>query len=189
MTQLSNLILLDACCLLNLYATGRMRDIAIALSHRLAVVDYVLEEEALFVWGSLGGESREKPVPVDLSPWVTEGLIQVLSLEHQEEEENFVDLAALIDDGEAMTGALALYRGCALATDDRKARRILSERAPTLQLISTLDLLKQWADQSSISRADLRAAMSAMQSGASYIPGDEDSLFKWWRSIMSGDTR
>ena len=189
MTQFSDLLLLDASCLLNLYATGIMRDIALALPHRLGVADYVLEQEALYVWRLVLGEAREEQVPVHLSSLVEEGVIQVLSLEHQEEEAIFVDLAALIDDGEAITGALALYRGYGIATDDRKARRILADKAPTVPLISTLELLKQWADQSGVAQAKLRAAMLAMQSGASYIPREQDPLYEWWHKIVSGEAR
>ena len=50
MTQRFDLLILDASCLINLYATGRSRDIALALPYRLGVADYVLEREALYVW-------------------------------------------------------------------------------------------------------------------------------------------
>ena len=69
-----------------------------------------------------------KPEPVDLSSLVDEGLVRVMALETPGEEATFVELAALVDDGEAITGALAAHRQCALATDDRKARRVLGER-------------------------------------------------------------
>ena len=180
-------LLLDASCLLNLYATGRLWDIALALPHRLAVAEYVLEQEALYVWRPSLGEAREERVPVDLSPLEEDGAIQVLRLEDQEEEATFVDLAALVDDGEAITAALAVHRGCAVATDDRKARRVLSERAPTVPLVSTLELLREWAEMASIAAADLRSAMLAMQSGASYVPGERDPLSEWWRAIVRSE--
>jgi predicted nucleic acid-binding protein len=183
-TQPPNLLLLDASCLLNLYATGRLRDIALAQPQRLGVADYVLEQEALYVWRPGSGEARDERVTVDLSPFVAEGVIQVLRLEHQEEEATFVDMAALVDDGEAITAALALHRGCAVATDDRKARRVLAEQAPTVPLVSTLDLLKKWAERSSVAATDLRTAMLAMQSGASYVPGERDPLYEWWRTVV-----
>ena len=42
-------LLLDASCLLNLYATGRLREIAEVLPYQLCVAGYVAEQEALFV--------------------------------------------------------------------------------------------------------------------------------------------
>ncbi|MDE2717837.1 MAG: hypothetical protein OXI33_12620 [Chloroflexota bacterium] len=108
----------------------------------------------------------------------------MLRLEHSEEEVTFVDLAASIDDGEAVTGALAFHRGCSVATDDRKARRLLEEHVPTVPLVSTLELLKLWAEEASIPDTELQAAMMSMKSWASYIPGVRDPLHEWWQEIM-----
>lgn len=109
-----------------------------------------------------------------------------MRLEHPEEEALYVDLAAHLDEGVAISGAFAMHRGCFVATDDRKARRILRQFAPTLPLLSTLELLKQWADECRVAINVLRQAMLDMQSGASYLPGARDPLFEWWRSIVSG---
>ncbi len=184
MTRLFGSLLLDASCLLNLYATGRLREIAVTLPYQLRVTDYVLEREALYVWRPSSTGGQEVREPVDLSPLVDEGLIQVMRLEHPEEEATFVDLAALVDDGEAITGALALHRGCSVATDDRKARRVLGERTPSIQLVSTLELLKLWEEEGSVPGRVFRAALAEMQSGASYIPGERDPLYTWWQSIL-----
>ena len=108
MTDSPRLLLLDASCLLNLYATGFLREIADTLPYQFAVADYVLEQEALYIWLPESDETREERVTVDLSQLVSEGMIIVMRLERLEEEVTFVDLAVSIDDGEAMTGALAL---------------------------------------------------------------------------------
>ena len=186
MTQPTPTYILDACCLLNLYATSRLREIAVALPHRLVVADYVLEREALYVWlpDSTGGS--EHRIPIDVSSLVDEGLLTVVHLERPEEEALFVDLAASVDDGEAVTGALALLRGYLVATDDRKARRVLSERSQAMGLVSTLELVKSWWEVSSIADSELRHAMEAIRSGASYVPGERDPLYEWWREIMYG---
>lgn len=186
-THFLELTLLDASCLLNLYATGRLRDIALALPYRLGVAEYVREREALYVWrrGSTGNE--DKRVPVDLASLVDEGAIQVVRPERPEEEATFVDFAAVVDDGEAFTIALALHRGYSVATDDRKARRILAERAQSVPLFSTLELLKAWAERASVSNDELRHAMLAIQSDASYIPSTRDPLYEWWLTITGFD--
>ena len=54
----------------------------------------------------------------------------VMRLETPSEEASFVELAAVLDDGEAVTGAIALNRGHLVAIDDRKARRVLGGKAP-----------------------------------------------------------
>ena len=182
------IILLDASCLLNIYATGRLRDIAIALPYRLGVAEYVRGREALYVWRRGATANEDEQVPVDLTPLVAEGLIQVARLERPEEVSTFVDFAAVMDDGEAVTIALALHRGYAVATDDRKARRILAERAQSVPLFSTLELLKAWSERASVSSEGLRQAMLAIQSSASYVPGTRDPLYQWWQAIMFNGT-
>ena len=98
-------LLLDASCLLNLYATGRMSEIAAALPWQLAVVDYVLEQEALYVRTTGEYEEQLETVPVDLAPLAGDGLLLVVRMEGSSEEASFVELAVILDDGEAMTGA------------------------------------------------------------------------------------
>ena len=178
-------LVLDASCLLNLYATGRLGEIVLAVEARFEVADYVLEHEAIYTWQTDSTGAREEAVPVDLAPLVAEGLLGVLSLEHPDEQAMFVSLAALIDDGEAATGALAFHRGCAIATDDRKARRVFGAFMPNVPLVSTLELMKLWANESQVSHDELRAAMDEMRASASYVPSSRDSLFEWWASIVS----
>ena len=181
----SECLVVDASCLLNLYATGRLRDISLAIRAQIEVADYVLEHEAIYTWQTDSTGAREEAVPVDLTPLVEEGLIRVVELEYADEQKTFVDLAAIVDDGEAATGALALYRGCSVATDDRKARRVFGEFMPNIPLVSTLELMKLWADESQVSHDELRAAMDAMRDSASYVPSNRDPLFEWWASIVS----
>ena len=176
-------IVLDASCLLNLYATWRLRDIASVLPCRLAIADYVATEEALFVWQMV--DETEERVRVDLNPLINEGLIEVMDLENSRETATFVDFAAQIDDGEAYTCALALHRGWAVATDDRKARRVFTEATEDIVLFSTSELLKTWADDTSIPTEELRDALRSIQAGASYIPSRRDPLYEWWHSIIS----
>ena len=184
MTHPLGTLLLDATCLLNLYATGRFRDIAVALPYQLGVAEYMLEVEALYVWLPDPTGTSEEPEPVDLSSLGDEGLMQAMSLASPDEEGTFVELAALVDDGEAITGALAVHRQCSLATDDRKACRVFAERLPTVPLLSTLQLLKLWAEAALVSEAELRVAMDGMRLGASYVLGNR--LHPWWQNIMEG---
>ena len=186
MTRHFDSLLLDANCLLNLYATGRLREITVALPYQFWVADYVVEYEALFIWRPGPTDARDVQEPVDLTPLLEESLIQRKCLEHPAEEATYVGLAAHLDDGEAITGALAFHRDCSIATDDRKARRILAQLNPPVQLVSTLQLLKLWAKEATVPQDELRAAMADMQSGASYIPGARDPLYEWWRSIVCG---
>ena len=175
-------LLLDASCLLNLYATGRIAEIAAALPWQLAVVDYVLEHETLYIRATGGYEESGETVPVDLSPIIEGGLLLVVRLEGPGEQAHFVELAADLDDGEAMTGAIAINRGLAVAIDDRKARRVLGEKAPELRLLSTLELLHLWS--AAVPDEEAGRALRAMRYGARYVPGQRDPLYAWWVDKM-----
>ena len=179
-------LILDAGCLLNLYATERFGEIAASLREQVAVADYVLEEEALFIRREASADGEDDQILVDLSPFVSEGLVEVMRLASPNEETTFVTLAALIDDGEAVTAALAVHRGCSVATDDRKARRVIAEQAPRVPLVSTLDLVSQWAETMSVPRGELRTALARMRSGASYVSGPRDPRYGWWLEVMQG---
>lgn len=186
MTRHSDSLLLDANCILNLYATGHLRDITGALPYQFRIADYVLEHEVLYVWRPSPTDGSDVQEPVDLTSLVEEGLIQAMGLESLAEEATFVELAADLDDGEAVTGALAFHRGYSVATDDRKARRVLGRLSPPVGLVSTLELLKMWAEETRVPRDELGTVMAEMQSSASYRPGARDPLYTWWLSIVCG---
>ncbi len=93
---------------------------------------------------------------------------------------DYVNFAAELDDGEAMTCAIAVHRGGAVATDDRKARRVLTRDAPRLRLLNTLDLVRDWALQQQIASVPLRAVLANIRDRASYIPGRSHTLRSWW---------
>ena len=188
MTYTPHYLLLDASCLLNLYATGFLREIAATLNYQFAVVDYVLDQEALYIWIPKSDASSHERAPVDLSPLVSEALIHVMRLENIEEEITFVDLAALVDDGEAMTVAVAFHRNCSVATDDRKARRVIEEQFPAIPLVSTLELFSLWSQDESVSIDQLQASMTRMRTKASFVPRNRDPLFEWWREVIRGTT-
>lgn len=182
-------LVLDTSCLLNLYATGHFREIAASLREQVGVSDFVLEEEALFIRRGPPIDGQEELDPVDLSPFVSEGLVEVMYLESPNEKATFVDLSAVVDDGEAVTAALALHRGYSIAIDDRKARRVLAERAPTVPLVSTLELVVRWVENVSVPLDDLRSSLKRMRFRTNYVPGSRDPHYKWWLDIMQGEHR
>lgn len=171
-------LLLDACCALNLYATDRMEEILGVVPHPCAIAQKV-EEESLFVLRGGQGPDASDKVPVDFAPLYASGVLTVLTLEAAELVD-YVNFAAEMDDGEAMTCAIALHRGGAVATDDRKARRVLTRDAPHLRLLSTLDLVHDWAFQQQIASVALRTVLMNIRDRATYIPAHSHALRAWW---------
>ena len=88
----------------------------------------------------------EEILSINLRPLVAQGLIRAVSPDSETEENSFVNFAAELDDGEAVTGAIAMHRNWGIATDDRKARRVFARTNPHVQLLSTPELIKHWAD-------------------------------------------
>jgi hypothetical protein len=135
--------------------------------------------------GSSCPSTEEEREPVEIGTLVATGLIQVITVNSEAEAITFINLAREMDDGEAMTCALAIHRQCDVATDDRKARRVLSGRAPRVPIISTLAIVKQWADLVGVTKAELKAILLNIWSGANYYPGEREPLYAWWVDILS----
>jgi hypothetical protein len=105
-------------------------------------------------------------------------LLEVLTLETDAENEDFVAFAAVLDDGEAMTVALAVHRGGTVATDDR--RREIIARAPQVALFSTAELLQMWDTATSMDPTVLAHALQDVHTRAQFMPRRQDPLRSWW---------
>lgn len=177
------LVPLDACCLLNLCATRRLEDILQALPFRAAATDRAAAEVRYLRRGGSGADADERDL-VDLQPLLAAGLLTILHLETEQEAARFVQLAAELDDGEAMTFALAIERGLTVATDDRKALRLLARVAPHLQAHTTAGLLQRWAALRQVSPSEQRQTLLDVQERARFAPNRDDPLQEWWETAV-----
>jgi hypothetical protein len=189
-----DLVLLDACCLINLFATGRAGEILEPLPYRFSVARYVLEQEVLEI-GAEGGEegSPAEEGRVSLHPLLAElverGIMERLDVETEEEEAELVRFAAELDDGEAHTCALALVRRGRVATDDKKAIRVVrsawKSRGHDLEpILRTSDILFSWARARGIGEADLVRSVRAIARRASFFPPKDDPHFAHWMELL-----
>lgn len=176
-------ILLDACCVLNLYATRRIREILEAIPVRFAVAERAAAE-ALFVRRGGSGDDASEQDPVNLQPLVTGGLLEILHLETETEMASFVQFAAELDDGEAMTCALAVHRSATVATDDRKARKVLNARAPGVHIHSTAEIIKRWAEAKQVPEPSLKRVLADVLERARFTPSRHDPLQAWWEETI-----
>jgi predicted nucleic acid-binding protein len=173
-------MLLDACVLINLYATGRVGQIARACGVRLAIVRQVADETFLLRSAAPGAQER---TPVDLRALEAAGDLTVLDLDGAEVA-TFVRYADRLDDGEAATLAAASHRGLALATDDRAALKLISHELPELSVSRTGELMRTWAESCDAGPREVAVALDAIETRASYIPGPGDPQLAWWRSAL-----
>ena len=181
-TPKGGLLLLDACCLINLFASGRIEDVLGLLPYRFATSELVADREALSIRGAAEGGETER---IALAPRDLErsGRLAVLPVTSEREQSEFVRFAAELDDGEASVCALAVVHGGGVATDDRKALRTLDRvgnEVATLWTVQTPELLHEWARRSRASTAEIREALRAVVDRGRFSPRAEAPRYAWW---------
>jgi hypothetical protein len=154
--------IVDACCLINLYASGSPLAILRAWDGGLFVSDLV-RGESLFVRRE---DDVDKtllvPEAIDLTRAVADGLLQECQLASEIEAEHFIRFAAVLDDGEALCLALAKCRDWVVATDDRKAIRVATDEniaTITIGRIPAARRTRPWRRSSGESNATLASAL------------------------------
>lgn len=181
-------LVLDACCYVNLFASGRIVDIVRDLPYRFGVVD-VAQREVTYVRRGGTGEDAQDLVPIEWSALTGAGLIDVLTPTGDAEEAGYVSLLSSLDDGEASTLAVAFNRGLGIATDERKARRLAAARAPHLPLRSTLELIREWCEQRALPDAEIAAVLRNVRERGRFVPPRGDPLTGWWHTHFVPSTR
>jgi len=176
------MILLDACVLLNLCATDRLEEIGRCVPGGFSVAT-AAREEALFLRDPTDAAQPLKPLLLD--PFFEQGVLQSLPLA-PDEESLFVNIAAELDEGEAMSMAIAIHRNLDLATDDRKALRLYANfGGDPKRLWTTLSVVKVWADRAAPSRDELVRAARAIRDRARYMPASNHPLHSWWSPLVT----
>lgn len=181
-------VLLDACCVINLFASGRVEEILSALPCHFYVAEKVTEEALYILPIGEDADAPSEPEEIDLAPLITGGLIAIVRPESEEEETAYVDFAAVLDDGEAMTCALAVFRNCDMATDERKAIRILSQRAPQVAIRTTASLIKGWVELIAADPRIVRHTLQSIQIRGRFRPGRQEPLLQWWDAALREDS-
>lgn len=180
-----SLVLLDACCLINLIASGRMDEILRSVPCRFSTSRLVVAKEILSAARVPGANSpieRESP-PQD---WLESlDCLSILDLSSDDDFANFVGFAAELDDGEASVCALALSQAGAVATDDRKALRLLERKFPQVPRVQTPEIFYEWARFSKASEDEVGRVLRTVQVGARFHPRWDAPRFGWWDSLCT----
>src|SRR6516162_5439305 len=145
---------IDACCLIDLLASGNADAILRAAAFNWRLPSAVGGEVTHVRQYDPANPGHFLKVAVDLSPLIASGVLQVCAPIGQAEQDRFVHYATQFrSDGEAMCIALAEQRGWLLATDDRKAIRVARQAGITV--LSCPALVKLWADATKPNQATL----------------------------------
>ena len=177
-----NYLIIDACVLLNLIATGIIQEILSIIAQN-SMICVLVKDESLYLRKEDDVNENES---VNIEDLIKQSVIQLCDFETIDEQELFVNLAASLDDGEAMSLAIALLRNWHLATDDKKARRIFKENNSNDDfLISTTDLIRVWAESENIPDSELKSILIKVERKASFRPPKSDPNLPWWNDILS----
>ena len=178
------LVLLDACCVINLFATGRVEEMLRVLPYRFAVSQLVAEEEVLSIRSDPGSPEQPNRTPVSPRELESTGYLEIMDVATPEERTEFARFALDLDDGEASICALAVIHGGGVATDDRKALRILEVSAAQVKTLQTPELLYEWARRSVAPPKEVRQVLLAIRDRARFYPRRAAPHFSWWQGFF-----
>lgn len=172
----------DSSVLLNLLAADCLASVATATGWQFAVCPAVRDEVK-----KLRDSHTGEMVEVDLAPYLASGLLQVLELSGEEEQTLYVEQAIIVDDGEAMSIAIAASRRLELAIDDKQATNHTRRVFPEINLWSTPEILKHWSEVGGIDGKILREAIRRIETRSRYFPARTHALAEWWQISKSGE--
>lgn len=145
-----------------------MADILQSIPHPVVLADYVKSKELR---------------RIHLEGHIAMGFLSVVSLQSQDEDEtalHFMTFASM-DDGEAITGAIAKHRNFSIATDDAAAIFFFEEYTPAIQLLSTPEILAHWSDAHGISDTDVQDAIMEIERVGKFTPHRTHPYYEWWQ--------
>ena len=174
-------VFLDACCIINLFACDAIEQILAGLPFQFVVSRYVADREVIRI--STADASHPTRL-LKLDKLAASGHLTIQDLTNDEELTEFVRFASSLDDGEASVCALAVIHQGAVATDDRKALRVLEEWTSSTITLQTPDLIHEWALTHDISRSQLRAILGAIRDQARFVPHRRAPHRDWWMNHL-----
>lgn len=176
-------LILDACCILNLCASNHLLDILATIPVQVAVAEEVRKKELLSLQTLSAKAGQEADSFMES---IHQGFLQIIDFADEAEEETFVNFAAALgDDGEAATFAIAVHRNWSAATDDKRAMNFAKREIEQLQCITTPEIVKHWSDVEKVNAETLRVALKNIRTHGHYEPPREHVLRDWWKLSAS----
>jgi hypothetical protein len=170
---------IDACCLIDLLASGVAETILRASGFSWQLPSAVQAEVQYRRQHDPAQPGKTIQIPVDLSPMLASGLLTVCNPQSRQELDRFTRYAANFrSDGEAMCLALAEERKWFVATDDRRAIRVAQHAG--LTVVSCPELVKAWAIATGPDQAALNKILRDIQVLAQFTPNPAMPEYQWW---------
>lgn len=170
---------IDACCLIDLLASGEMEAILGTSGFAWQLPSAVQGEVRYHRQHDPAKPGKIVMVPADLTQLIALALLTVCDPATQKELDRYTHYAALFrSDGESMCLALAEQRGWVVATDDRRAIRVAQQAG--LSVVSCPQLVKAWADATTPNPSTLARILQDIQVLAQFKPNPSMPEYQWW---------
>ena len=176
-------LVIDACCTLNLLATRKEIEIAKALHLRLLDTPQV-SGEPLALWTPPDADGQRTKEPTSTAPLRLARRLETRPLEGDALLDAFVAAAARIKDADASCIALAGVLKLPLLTDNRKERRIARELFPTIEIVSTLDVIADAERALCWSAEDLMRVANDLRWRGNFAPLRTDPRGNWYEDLL-----
>lgn len=175
---------IDACCLIDLLASGEAEAILLASGFTWRLPSAVQIEVQYRRQYDPAQPGKTVNVLVDLSGLITAGVLIICSPQNQRELDQFTHYAANFrSDGEAMCLSLAEQRQWVVATDDRRAIRVAQQAG--LTVVSCPELMKAWVDATGPDPIALRDVLQDIQVLAQFKPNPSMPDYAWWVNALT----
>lgn len=181
-------VVIDACCSLNLLATRRAIEIVQALKLYLLDTPQV-SVEPLTLWTPPDVDGMRSKESTSTEPLRRAGHLETRAIEGDALVNAFIAAAARIKDTDASCIALAGVLELPLMTDDRKERNVARDLFPSIELVSTLDILAEAEKALRWSRKELALVALDLRWRGNFAPPRRDPRGAWYASLLRGPER
>ncbi len=180
-------IILDACVLMNLYASRELKSILSSISESCAATFYVVNYEALTILNYKSNKSVPKnEEKIDLETIIAQGLLHLTNFESDQEKKSFLSFSSQrLDDGEAASMAIAKHRNWAFASDDKRATKIMRSFDQNIQIVSTPEILRHWQLVQNPNTLVMKNVIQEIEMRANFTLGRKNPDFIWWQNIKN----
>ncbi len=182
-------IILDASCVIILYASRQMENILDSIPKEISIATFVYKEEVLSINGGPPDNVKQIKESIDLQSLVDAGKLRIVDISSEDEYEMQANLEAILDKGEAISGALAVSRNWAIAIDDKKARRWFELEADHIQILYSLELIRHWTNVQKPSDEIITQALWNVQHRGNYTLKSSHPMYDWWIRYLPEEKR
>lgn len=174
---------IDACCLIDLLASGQAEAILRATGQAWQIPSAVLAEVQYVRQHDPDNPGSYRNIPADLTPFMRSGVLTPCQPDDPREQARYIHYATLFrSDGEAMCLAIGECRGWIVATDDKKAITVAEQAG--LTVVSCPELVKVWTDATRPDASTLIQLLTNIETLAQFRSNPNMREHNWWAARL-----